>query len=95
MLSLVAPVLLAAATLRRSRKQVAALILLVGASGLILVITSVLTTLPVVRYLHPLGWMISAAFLPAILGALSADRSRQRNGAELAVASEAQDRGAR
>jgi len=90
--SLVAPVLFAAATLRRSRTQVAALALLVIASGLILMITGIVTTLPVVRYLHPLGWMISAAFLPALLGALSAAPTRRRDGAELAVASEAQGR---
>lgn len=62
---LAAPVLLAAAMFRRERKQVAALALLVIASGLILVVTGLMTTLPVVRYLHPLGWMIAAALVAA------------------------------
>ncbi len=83
--SLVAPALLVAATLRRSGTQVAALALLAGASGLILMITGVLTTLPVVRYLHPLGWMISAALVPALADVLSVNQAQLRDGAGLAV----------
>ncbi len=65
--ALLAPVLIAVAMFRRSGTQAAALMLLVVASGLILVITGVMTTLPVVRYLHPLGWMIAAGALPSFL----------------------------
>jgi hypothetical protein len=59
--ALVAPLLLAVAAVgRRSAAQRAALGLLIVASGLILV------TLPVVRYLHPLGWMLAAGCVPAL-----------------------------
>jgi hypothetical protein len=64
---LLAPVLILVSMFRRSGAQAAALMLLVLASGLILVITGVMTTLPVVRYLHPLGWMIAAGALPSFL----------------------------
>jgi VIT1/CCC1 family predicted Fe2+/Mn2+ transporter len=64
---LLAPVLILVSMFRRSGAQAAALMLLVVASGLILVITGVMTTLPVVRYLHPLGWMIAAGALPSFL----------------------------
>ncbi len=65
--ALLSPVLIFVSMFRRSRTQVAALMLLVVASGLILVVTGVMTTLPVIRYLHPLGWMIVAGVLPSFL----------------------------
>lgn len=77
MASLIAPVLLAMAMIRRSGRQAAALMLLVLAATLILAITGMMTTLPVVRYLHPLGWMIAAA-LPAVVGNLISFRAAAR-----------------
>jgi hypothetical protein len=66
--SLLAPLLLAVSAWRRPAKQVASLALLVVASGAILGVVALLTTLPVVRYLHPIGWMLSACFIPALFG---------------------------
>lgn len=69
--SLLSPVLLLAATFGRPRRQWAALAMLIVASGLILSVTGLLTTLPVVRYLHPIGWMLAAGCLPALFAARS------------------------
>jgi hypothetical protein len=42
----------------------------------IIATVSLLATLPVVRYLHPLGWMLSSAWLGAILSMMSSSRDR-------------------
>jgi putative flippase GtrA len=75
--SLVAPALLLAAMLGRERHQVAALALLAIVAGSIVATTGLLTTLPVVRYLHPLGWTLCAGCLAAWL-ARAANRGRSR-----------------
>jgi hypothetical protein len=74
LLVLVAPVLVA---LGRPRPPAAALGLLVLASGTLLAVTSLLGTLPVVRYLQPLGWMVSAGLLAPLLQ-LAIDRPVRR-----------------
>jgi len=79
---LAAPVLVAAAMFRRGRRQAAAIALLVMASSLILLVTGLMTTLPVVRYLHPLGWMIAAVFVAAVGDAVSVGPVRRREGTD-------------
>lgn len=92
---LAAPVLLAAAMVRRARRQVAALALLVMASSLILLVTGLMTTLPVIRYLHPLGWMIVAALVAAVGNVTSLNPAQRRQAIDAAVDTDDTDEGMR
>jgi hypothetical protein len=69
---LLAPILLLAVSIRRSPPQRGALMLMALASALILASIAFLATLPVVRYLQPIGWMVIAGCIPGVAGVASA-----------------------
>ena len=69
---LLAPLLLLAVSVRRPPVQRSALLLLAAASALILVSVAFLATLPVVRYLQPISWMMIASCIPALVGVVAA-----------------------
>jgi hypothetical protein len=69
---LLAPILLLAVSVSRPPPQRNALILMAVASAVILASIAFLATLPVVRYLQPIGWMVIAGCVPGLAGLASA-----------------------
>lgn len=65
---LTAFLLIALGAIGLERKQVAAMLLMSLAGFMLVLVISCLTTLPVIRYLHPMGWILSATVLPSVVG---------------------------
>jgi hypothetical protein len=77
---LLAPILLLAVSVSRPTPQRNALILMAIASAVLLASIAFFATLPVVRYLQPIGWMVIAGCIPGLAGVASSAWRAGRTG---------------